>query len=119
LRGCSISVESIPGHPSVSRTHIPLLSIPSHSVCQTSGSGTPTPSRVQCQCLSSNRRVDIVCMWTADGSVKLNHGLVDTAINWAGGLHHAKRAEASGFCYINDLVSKEATPRQPSSLRYQ
>mmetsp|Transcript_40359 Transcript_40359/g.72484 ORF Transcript_40359/g.72484 Transcript_40359/m.72484 type:complete len:443 (-) Transcript_40359:213-1541(-) len=39
-----------------------------------------------------------------DGSVKLNHGLVDTAINWAGGLHHAKRAEASGFCYINDLV---------------
>eukprot|EP00873_Tetraselmis_striata_P038131 jgi/Tetstr1/458395/TSEL_044833.t1 len=39
-----------------------------------------------------------------DGSVKLNHGLVDTAINWAGGLHHAKRAEASGFCYLNDLV---------------
>eukprot|EP00191_Tetraselmis_sp_GSL018_P004661 CAMPEP_0177599656 /NCGR_PEP_ID=MMETSP0419_2-20121207/13120_1 /TAXON_ID=582737 /ORGANISM="Tetraselmis sp., Strain GSL018" /LENGTH=422 /DNA_ID=CAMNT_0019092425 /DNA_START=487 /DNA_END=1756 /DNA_ORIENTATION=+ len=39
-----------------------------------------------------------------DGCVKLNHGLVDTAINWAGGLHHAKRSEASGFCYINDLV---------------
>ena len=26
------------------------------------------------------------------------------AINWAGGLHHAKRAGASGFCYINDIV---------------
>ena len=26
------------------------------------------------------------------------------AINWAGGLHHAKRARASGFCYINDIV---------------
>ena len=25
-------------------------------------------------------------------------------INWAGGLHHAKKAEASGFCYVNDIV---------------
>jgi acetoin utilization deacetylase AcuC-like enzyme len=28
----------------------------------------------------------------------------DVAINWSGGLHHAKRFEASGFCYINDIV---------------
>jgi histone deacetylase 1/2 len=26
------------------------------------------------------------------------------AINWAGGLHHAKKCEASGFCYVNDIV---------------
>ena len=26
------------------------------------------------------------------------------AINWSGGLHHAKKCEASGFCYINDCV---------------
>ena len=26
------------------------------------------------------------------------------AINWAGGLHHAKRSELSGFCYVNDIV---------------
>ncbi|CAH8450008.1 unnamed protein product [Heterobilharzia americana] len=25
-------------------------------------------------------------------------------INWGGGWHHAKRSEASGFCYINDIV---------------
>jgi len=25
-------------------------------------------------------------------------------VNWAGGLHHAKKAEASGFCYVNDIV---------------
>ena len=25
-------------------------------------------------------------------------------MNWSGGLHHAKRSEASGFCYINDIV---------------
>ncbi|OQO14971.1 hypothetical protein B0A48_00353 [Cryoendolithus antarcticus] len=28
----------------------------------------------------------------------------DIAINWSGGLHHAHKAEASGFCYINDIV---------------
>jgi len=31
-----------------------------------------------------------------EGAVKLNHGLADIAINWAGGLHHAKKTEASG-----------------------
>ena len=39
-----------------------------------------------------------------DGAVRLNHGMSDIAINWSGGLHHAKKAEASGVCYINDLV---------------
>ena len=23
---------------------------------------------------------------------------------WAGGMHHAKKSEASGFCYVNDIV---------------
>ncbi|KAK3075945.1 histone deacetylase [Teratosphaeriaceae sp. CCFEE 6253] len=31
-------------------------------------------------------------------------GQSDIAINWSGGLHHAHKAEASGFCYINDIV---------------
>ena len=38
------------------------------------------------------------------GAYKLNHHLSDIAINWSGGLHHAKKSEASGFCYINDIV---------------
>uniref|UniRef100_A0A0D9VDQ1 histone deacetylase n=1 Tax=Leersia perrieri TaxID=77586 RepID=A0A0D9VDQ1_9ORYZ len=38
------------------------------------------------------------------GAVKLNHGGHDIAINWSGGLHHAKKSEASGFCYVNDIV---------------
>ena len=38
------------------------------------------------------------------GAIKLNNASADVAINWAGGLHHAKRGEASGFCYINDIV---------------
>lgn len=28
--------------------------------------------------------------------MKLNYQTADIAINWAGGLHHAKRSEASG-----------------------
>ncbi|KAG6509005.1 hypothetical protein ZIOFF_034391 [Zingiber officinale] len=35
---------------------------------------------------------------------ELNRGRADIAINWSGGLHHAKRSEASGFCYVNDIV---------------
>jgi histone deacetylase 1/2 len=35
---------------------------------------------------------------------RVNSGAADIAINWAGGLHHAKKSEASGFCYINDIV---------------
>ncbi|VDP88354.1 unnamed protein product [Echinostoma caproni] len=38
------------------------------------------------------------------GAVKLNKQQTDIAINWGGGLHHAKKSEASGFCYINDIV---------------
>eukprot|EP00889_Picochlorum_renovo_P002036 jgi/Picre1/29066/NNA_004460.t1 len=39
-----------------------------------------------------------------EGASKLNSGQYDIAINWAGGLHHAKKSSASGFCYINDCV---------------
>lgn len=38
------------------------------------------------------------------GAMKLNKRESDIAINWAGGLHHAKKSEASGFCYVNDIV---------------
>ncbi|XP_041720819.1 histone deacetylase 1-like [Coregonus clupeaformis] len=37
------------------------------------------------------------------GSVKLNRQQTDIAVNWAGVLHHAKKSEASGFCYVNDI----------------
>ncbi|XP_037590565.1 histone deacetylase 8 isoform X8 [Cebus imitator] len=31
-------------------------------------------------------------------------GMSKIAINWSGGWHHAKKDEASGFCYLNDAV---------------
>ncbi|KAL3422224.1 Histone deacetylase RPD3 [Phlyctema vagabunda] len=39
-----------------------------------------------------------------EGAARLNRGKCDIAVNWAGGLHHAKKSEASGFCYVNDIV---------------
>ncbi|ROW18311.1 hypothetical protein VPNG_00348 [Cytospora leucostoma] len=39
-----------------------------------------------------------------DAARKICAGQSDIAIAWGGGLHHAKKTEASGFCYINDIV---------------
>lgn len=39
-----------------------------------------------------------------DAARKLVNNQSDIAINWSGGLHHAKKDSASGFCYINDVV---------------
>lgn len=36
-----------------------------------------------------------------EGAARLNRNKCDVAVNWAGGLHHAKKSEASGFCYVN------------------
>ncbi|KAL0950319.1 hypothetical protein HGRIS_010294 [Hohenbuehelia grisea] len=48
------------------------------------------------------------CSISAGGSISaaqnIGSGASDIAINWAGGLHHAKKREASGFCYVNDIV---------------
>ncbi|GAA5967732.1 hypothetical protein JCM11641_005748 [Rhodosporidiobolus odoratus] len=47
----------------------------------------------------------------------LRDGEADIAISWAGGRHHAKRGEASGFCYVNDIVlaimELKRAPRSP------
>ncbi|KAK4704251.1 hypothetical protein P7C70_g1964, partial [Phenoliferia sp. Uapishka_3] len=48
------------------------------------------------------------CSISAGGSTsaarRITAGKADICVNWAGGLHHAKKREASGFCYINDIV---------------
>lgn len=41
---------------------------------------------------------------TMEAAHCLINGQSDIAINWSGGLHHAHKSEASGFCYINDIV---------------
>ena len=40
-----------------------------------------------------------------EGAARLSRNKCDIAVNWAGGLHHAKKSEASGFCYVNGLLS--------------
>lgn len=48
------------------------------------------------------------CQLAAGGSIDAADivltGISDIVINWAGGYHHAKKSEASGFCYVNDIV---------------
>jgi histone deacetylase 1/2 len=39
-----------------------------------------------------------------EGAARLSRDKCDIAVNWAGGLHHAKKAEASGFCYVNGVL---------------
>ncbi|KAH0281512.1 histone deacetylase, partial [Aureobasidium melanogenum] len=41
---------------------------------------------------------------TMEAVSALTNNQSDIAINWSGGLHHAHKSEASGFCYINDIV---------------
>ncbi|GMM35614.1 histone deacetylase [Saccharomycopsis crataegensis] len=41
------------------------------------------------------------CKWLVKQST---NNCQPIAINWLGGRHHAKRAKASGFCYVNDIV---------------
>ncbi|KAI0610113.1 Histone deacetylase [Pyrenophora tritici-repentis] len=41
---------------------------------------------------------------TISAAQTLVNNTSDIAINWSGGLHHAKKNLASGFCYVNDIV---------------
>ena len=50
---------------------------------------------------------EYVCLYsgaTIDAARALLNDQSNIAINWSGGLHHAKKKAASGFCYINDIV---------------
>jgi len=60
-----------------------------------------------CPSPSNSKFYDFCKLYTTGsllGATLINEGVVNTAINWSGGLHHAKRQEASGFCYVNDCV---------------
>lgn len=43
----------------------------------------------------------VLIQMSPEGAARLSRDKCDIAINWAGGLHHAKKSEASGFCYVN------------------
>ena len=45
------------------------------------------------------------------GAARLNQGCSDIVINWSGGMHHAKKGEASGFCYGATLMMTMAWAR--------
>ena len=53
---------------------------------------------------------------TMEGAARLNRGKCDVAVNWAGGLHHAKKSEASGFCYVNGRLAHYPSLRMGTDL---
>lgn len=69
-----------------------------------------TPFLMECSttavCIVVLRLVGFIllCITVLDAASRLNQGLNQICVNWSGGLHHAKKAEASGFCYMNDIV---------------
>lgn len=50
------------------------------------------------------RYVQLFCGASVGGAALLNHGITRTAVNWAGGMHHAQAGYGYGFCYANDAV---------------
>jgi acetoin utilization deacetylase AcuC-like enzyme len=46
----------------------------------------------------------------SEGAARLSRDKCDIAVNWAGGLHHAKKGEASGFCYVNGTYLSSVKP---------
>ena len=48
------------------------------------------------------------CSLVSGGSLLASELIIqkknDIVCNWMGGYHHAKKAKASGFCYVNDIV---------------
>lgn len=54
-----------------------------------------------------------------EGAARLNRGKCDIAVNWAGGLHHAKKSEASGFCYINGMFRSDKVNGHSASNIWQ
>ncbi|KAG0706890.1 hypothetical protein DFH29DRAFT_898822 [Suillus ampliporus] len=56
---------------------------------------------------------------TLTGAAVIRNDVSDIAICWDGGRHHAKKAQASGFCYVADCVLailflKRTVPSAPS-----
>lgn len=49
------------------------------------------------------KRVYLIYSYTLSCAKKLLRNEVDIALNWMGGWHHAKKAKASGYCYVNDI----------------
>lgn len=52
---------------------------------------------------------------SVNGAVRLNYDKADVAINWSGGLHHAKKSEASGFWCVCERCCSRCGRRMTSA----
>ena len=62
-------------------------------------------SNFDCPCYESQFEFSQISAGASlDAAHLIMNEKTDICINWNGGLHHAKKFEASGFCYVNDIV---------------
>ena len=55
---------------------------------------------------------------SSEGAARLSRDKCDIAVNWAGGLHHAKKSEASGFCYVNGKIQRYGLFSDDDSVQF-
>jgi hypothetical protein len=77
-----------------------LLPVQNEPEQRTTGQLTEIPCAPNCV----RRYIQIYSGGSIAAAVKLNRADCDVAINWAGGMHHARKAQAGGHCYVNDAV---------------
>ena len=64
---------------------------------------TPPPKQPEQQ-TQHNKTTQNKTKTKHNSAAALARGDAQVCLNWSGGMHHAKKAEASGFCYVNDIV---------------
>ena len=113
-RSCSKSARPIASMRSSTRSCAASTSAGTTAPCSTPCSSARPPSASRAPAAgaphprapahSLRRYIQIYSGGSVAAAVKLNRADADVAINWAGGMHHARTAQAGGHCYVNDAV---------------
>ena len=72
--------------------------------CRYTGASLAAAARINSGDCQVSPRVPLIVLYSRTLHLPIILGSFQVAINWSGGLHHAKKGEASGFCYVNDIV---------------
>lgn len=112
---------ALPRHPScLRRRRVQIAQLCLVVPCQSAQGMRPTPPSVPgWPTLAPGppcRRLGEHAALTAGGSLQaattLCVGAARLAVHLDGGRHHARKASASGFCFVNDVVGPSALPAQ-------
>jgi histone deacetylase 1/2 len=83
------------------------MTVPYSTACSSTARSRPAAPWVSIIVVAYASVLRLTYRTKQEGAARLSRDKCDIAINWAGGLHHAKKSEASGFCYVNGRPSCE------------